>query len=166
MFDAASCGRRLHWRREIEKVLSLHWCNLLRNLQTAVASVNEPLEHFSNWKYWPKGLARNTLNEWIASDHNNNIHRSSSYQNAPILTSCRRPKLAQFRVWTNYGFRERFLSDFRVNKRLGFEFCLHACTWTHGSWPDMGPNEVANPVKIILHSCSNRFNQSECLNRA
>ena len=43
-FDAAACGRWLHWRREIEKFLSLHWCSLLQNTQTSAASVNENLQ--------------------------------------------------------------------------------------------------------------------------
>ena len=42
-FDAAACGRWLHWHREIEKFVSLCWHSLLWNPQTAAASVNEPL---------------------------------------------------------------------------------------------------------------------------
>ena len=43
-FSACVCGRRLRCSAEIEKFLSLHWRSPLRNLQTAAASVNEPLE--------------------------------------------------------------------------------------------------------------------------
>ena len=44
-FDAAVCSRWLSWCREIEKFLPLQWWGILQKPQTAVVSVNEPLDN-------------------------------------------------------------------------------------------------------------------------
>ena len=42
-FSSCVCGRRLHFCREIENFLSLHWHSPLWKMQTAVSSVNQHL---------------------------------------------------------------------------------------------------------------------------
>ena len=43
-FSACICGRRLHFCREIENFLSLHWHSPPLKTQTAASSVNQPLD--------------------------------------------------------------------------------------------------------------------------
>ena len=43
VFSACICSRWLHFSREIENILSLHWHSPLRKTQTTVSSVNQLL---------------------------------------------------------------------------------------------------------------------------